>query len=199
MPGNPVKSRAFGRTTRTTCICKDRKNTVERKLCKVAKIRPKTIWKVSLQIAKKNGMIKGGFLCPFLGNIGDYYYNTIEKTLWFKKQLADEPGGFGFWELIVNFSVNDKTCYITFDAGTNGGKIVEGENGEIEKDSITQSLSGGQYFYGSGKAFPTVYHPEGLKFLGWYTTETITPTSTKFTDLTIVTTDITLYAVWETK
>ena len=135
----------------------------------------------------------------FLGNIGDYYYNTIEKTLWFKKQLADEPGGFGFWELIVNFSVNDKTCYITFDAGTNGGKIVEGENGEIEKDSITQSLSGGQYFYGSGKAFPTVYHPEGLKFLGWYTTESITPISTKFTDLTIVTTDITLYAVWETK
>ena len=134
-----------------------------------------------------------------LGNIGDYYYNTTEKSLWFKKELADDASGFGYWDLIINFSVNDKPCYITFDAGTNGGKIVEGENGEIEKDSITQSLISGQYFYGSGKAFPTVYHPEGLKFLGWYTTETITPTSTKFTDLTIVTTDITLYAVWEIK
>ena len=37
----------------------------------------------------------------------------------------------------------------------------------------------------------------GYDFVGWYTTKTITPTSGKFTDLTPVMADLTLYAIWE--
>lgn len=132
-----------------------------------------------------------------IGNVGDYFYDEDDNQIYFKKPLANDP--LGYWDMIVDFGQGTHNCVITFNA--NGGFILSGENNDIREDSVEYHIESGNYFYGS-KTFPNVQHPDGLIFVGWYTTTdgvTVTPTSTKFTDLTIVNTDITLIAVWESK
>lgn len=132
----------------------------------------------------------------FNGIVGDYYYNTEDNSIWYKKSA--EGSLTGTWEHIVTIGQPTTTSYVTFNV--NGGKFNFGDdyNGE-EPTTITYGITTGNYFYGTGVTFPDVYSPDGAKFLGWYTTEIITPTSTKFTDLTIVNTNITLYAIWQTE
>ena len=134
----------------------------------------------------------------FRGNIGDFYYDEIGNDIWRKYQVL---GGIdpneGYWKLIVSLGEETKKCKVTFNV--NGGLFNFGELKDPNSEPQTYALIAGTYFYASDKSFPDVYHPDGLQFLGWYTTDKILPTTTKFTDLTIVNTDITLYAIWGEK
>ena len=131
------------------------------------------------------------------GNIGDYFYDEDDNQIYQKKPLVDDP--LGYWDLIVDFGQGKKNCTVTFLA--NGGYFLSGENNENITDFVEIGIESGNYFY-QNKQFPNPVHPDGLIFVGWYATEdnkTITPTSTKFTNLTIVNGDITLIAMWQEK
>ena len=134
----------------------------------------------------------------FDGKIGDYWYNTTKKSLWFKRESVNDPNGFGYWELIVNLGKDEQQCLITFNA--NGGSIVFGADGEDVRETLTYKLIYGESFYSHGFQMPIPNPPSAdLVFVGWYTSETVNPTTGKFTDLTIVNTNITLYAIWQEK
>lgn len=134
----------------------------------------------------------------FDGKIGDYWYNTTKKSLWFKRESVNDPNGFGYWELIVNLGKDEQKCYITFNA--NGGSIVFGANGEDVRESLTYELIYGESFYSKGYQMPIPNPPSNdLVFAGWYTSDKVNPTTGKFTDLTIANTSITLYALWQEK
>ena len=114
-----------------------------------------------------------------------------------KKESENDP--LGFWDLIVDFGKEQESCRVTFIA--NGGYFESGENNENKSDRVTYTIAPGNYFYPTIE-FPKVDHPDNLTFVGWYAIKdennyTITPTSTKFTDLTIVNTDIILIAIWQ--
>jgi len=141
--------------------------------------------------------LKGKKTDKLQGNIGDYFYDEDDNQIYMKKPLEDDP--LGYWDLIVDFGQGQHGCIVTFDA--NGGYILSGENNEDKKVTVDYSIQSGNYFYNyeNFRGFPNVQHPDGLIFVGWYTDYKLTPTVTKFTDLTIVNTDIILYAIWQEK
>lgn len=131
----------------------------------------------------------------YLGNVGDYYYDMFYNTIWFKVATDNNPDGE--WKKIATLGTENQTCNVVFNA--NGGMFVLGENADQMKTVITYTVSMNSYFYGSTLTIPTPIHPDGLVFEGWYTSQSVGPTTGKFTDLTVVNTDITLYAKWQEK
>ena len=149
-----------------------------------------------LMFSKPTQWLKGTKADPKIGNIGDYFYDEDDNQIYMKKESENDP--LGFWDLIVDFGIGTHTCTVTFYA--NGGYFLSGENSEYTKDSVNVRIESGNYFYkhpDEKVKFPQAYHPEGWVFVGWYTDDELSPLVTKFTDLTIVNTDIELYAIWE--
>lgn len=134
----------------------------------------------------------------YIGNIGDYFYDEDDNQIYIKKPLENDP--VGYWHLIADFGKDTVPCVITFNA--NGGYIWEAIDSGNPKTETRISVESGTYLYRvvdgeKQNNIPQVYHPDGYKFLGWYTDSVLTPTSAQFTELTIVNTNITLYAIWQ--
>lgn len=89
------------------------------------------------------------------------------------------------WELVANLGLTGETCTVNFNAVTNGGQIVSG-------NSIIQCKRGDYIALGS---IPQAFK-EGYTFIGWYTDPNANnnPNAQKFTDLTPVMANLTLYA-----
>lgn len=125
-----------------------------------------------------------GFSAPdeSMGNDGDFYLNKADLTIYQKLN--------GTWMIIAQLSSSQETHTVRFDA--NGGTFSS------DTFSTVFQVTHGETFYGNPKyIFPTVTY-EGYTFLGWYTSvNQKNPTVGKFTDLTPVYSDMTLYAWWE--
>lgn len=113
-----------------------------------------------------------------LGKVGDYYFDTSNKNIWTK--YSDDE-----WTPIVDFETKDERFTVTFNA--NGG-YFEGYSSFRIKNGLN--------FKATNNTVPTPVKV-GYKFLGWYTTENPTVVNGAFNDLTIVCSDLTLYAAWE--
>ena len=115
------------------------------------------------------------------GRNGDFYINKSNLKIYQKDN--------GSWMLIAQLSESKETHTVTFDA--NGGTFSS------DTFSTVFEINHGETFYGNDKCiFPRVTN--GTKtFLGWYTSiNKNDPTVGKFTDLTPVYSDMTLYAWW---
>ena len=134
-----------------------------------------------------------------MGNIGDYYFDKTFNIIYFKIELDGYPAGH--WDEIVNLGSSNQRCEIKFILNLEGAYFEELDSNENVirnyNDKIT-SLKKGTYFYknNEGKQIPTPRHNE-YTFVGWYTDVPLQIFTSKFTDLTIVNTDITLYALWQ--
>lgn len=115
------------------------------------------------------------------GRNGDFYINKSNLKIYQKDN--------GSWMLIAQLSESKETHTVTFDA--NGGTFSS------DTFSTVFEINHGETFYGNDKCiFPRVTN--GTKtFLGWYTSiNKNDPTVGKFTDLTPVYSNMTLYAWW---
>lgn len=117
-----------------------------------------------------------------IGNDGDFYLNKSNLTIYQKVN--------GTWMLIAQLSSSQDRHTVRFDA--NGGTFSS------DTFSTIFEVTHGETFYGNPNyIFPHVTNGD-LKFLGWYTSiNQNDPTVGKFTDLTPVYSDMTLYAWWE--
>lgn len=111
-----------------------------------------------------------------LGNIGDYYFDETNKIIYLKS---------GSWRVIADFSMySDVEHVINF--------VIDKDTG----NTVSVKMKHGSCFAAStGASIPLPQKP-GYVFLGWYTKPEADPTSGKFTDLTAVLCDLTLYANW---
>ncbi len=118
---------------------------------------------------------------PELGIIGDFYFDTDKKIIY--KKIGEYA-----WDIVVDLTNKEPPCKVkfTFDSGMS---MDSGTNNEF-------TLEEGKCFYSSGYTIP-IPRKEGSTFKGWYTTREPQPTHGAFTDLTPVTCDLTLFALWE--
>lgn len=117
------------------------------------------------------------------GNNGDYYFDLSANDIWFKQNNR--------WEKIIDFDDTITPCIVSFKLNGEGAYLPSEYN-----YSLSYEINKGSTFYGSQKEVPIPQRP-GYIFSGWYTTpEKPTVVHGAFTDLTIVTNDITLYAYW---
>ena len=131
----------------------------------------------------------------WMGNVGDYYYDTDSKIIYFKIEVEGNP--MGHWDDIVNLGIQDQTCHVTFNL--NGGYFETEVEEEIVRtyENKVVEIKKGQYFYGNTKINIPIPQRDGYTFMGWYTPGPVDQITSKFTDLTIVTTDINLFAKWQ--
>ena len=113
------------------------------------------------------------------GRNGDFYFDKINLRIYQKIS--------GTWTYIAQLANAKEKRMLTFDP--NGGVFTS--------DSLTSiEVLDGSNLYGKN-LIPRVTR-EGYVFIGWYTSiNQLDPTAGKFTDLTPVTSDMTLYAWWE--
>lgn len=121
---------------------------------------------------------------PAQYNIGDFYFDTTGYAI-YQKQTN------GTWLKLVDFSEYSQvehTVYFYLDNITISDFI---------------SIQHGYNFASANQKLPTP-SKDGYKFLGWYTEyvdpesgEEMNPNSGKFTDLTPVLSNLTLYAYWQ--
>lgn len=112
-------------------------------------------------------------------NDGDFYFDKA-NFIFYQYDM------FNFkWEVIADLGLPGTTCTVTFDARANGGQITNGSN----------SIKCQRGSYIALADIPTA-SKEGYTFVGWYTAKTGdgNVNATKFTDLTPVFSDLTLYA-----
>lgn len=117
-----------------------------------------------------------------LGIDGDFYYDTTNKDIYLKA---------GIWKLEVDLDSNgSKGNQITFDLNDHDSDV----KASMQHPGSTYLTT--QTFYESRKDIPEPTR-EGYKFIGWYTRDNSSVNSTKLEDLTVITCDIIVYAIWE--
>lgn len=119
-----------------------------------------------------------------VGNNGDYYYDFSGKSIYYKSN--------GTWQLQVSFLdfTNEQTITFKLAPGESWTNISEGSTYSIQ-------IQYGSSFAASGFNLP-IPHKEGYNFVGWYTTDKPNfAVNSVFNDLSVVSGDLTLYAVWE--
>lgn len=117
---------------------------------------------------------------PNLGQNGDYYFNTISKTIYNKVDNR--------WLPIVEFKSDDKYYTVTFEL--NGGSLPAGYGYEL-----IYGIKSGTTFSDVSERVPLPIR-DGYTFGGWYTVQTPTIVNGMFTDMTPVNSNIILYAYW---
>ncbi len=126
------------------------------------------------------------------GKDGDYWFNTdsSNKAIFLKKN--------GTWIKLFSFVDEDTSYLVTFKA--NGGYVRT--QGTQTSSEISYIVNHGNYL-SSAEGSPSVPIPtrSGYKFIGWYTKliaeEGEEYTLARFTDLTPICSNLTLYAWWE--
>ena len=135
----------------------------------------------TLRCARPTGLLNGiSDPHPEIGIVGDFYIDTENKKIFKKISETD-------WEEIIDLKNDRETFTVKFVADS-GMSIISGKN-EFE-------VQEGKCFLAAGFDVPIPYKT-GHTFKGWYTTREPNATHGAFTDLTPVTCQLTLYAVWE--
>lgn len=120
-----------------------------------------------------------------LGVDGDFYFDIYHHNIYVKQS--------GVWVLIVSFDNNIETHSVIFQLNDSLDEPANMPSGSL----MAYQIPHGSYFAAQEGYTIPIPTRNGYDFVGWYTTKTITPTSGKFTDLTPVMADLTLYAIWE--
>ena len=137
-----------------------------------------------------------------LGNDGDYYFDEASFEIWHKQG--------GVWEKVMDFYDFGETARVTFSVDRNAGEWWPEASG-ISRPTYTVLLTVGDAFaFHSSEAGYSIPIPvktptdeeiaNGVlawEFVGWSTQRSPNPTNGYFTDLTMITGDITLVPVWK--
>lgn len=117
-----------------------------------------------------------------LGINGDFYYDTTNNDIYLKD---------GIWDLKVDLDNNGSSLIkVTFDLNDYDSDV----KAQMAHTGVTNLTT--PTFYEGRKEIPTPTRT-GYNFLGWYTKDELSPNATKLEDLTVLTCDITVYAIWE--
>ena len=127
-----------------------------------------------------------------LGNDGDFY--VIESS----GAVYKKTGGTWRYLFSIKGVGSDLTFTVTFNL--NGGKWVNGDltNPDISSTEV-RTISGinyGSFIDLDQNSLKCYNEDESLNFKGWWSDAVITPNSGHFTNLTAVTKDLNLYAIW---
>lgn len=118
---------------------------------------------------------------------GDLWYDLAHQVIYLKQN--------GKWVSTMDFTdVIGDGYKVTFNLNDSKDAVASLPKGSLFNYTITK----GKYFASSGYQIP-IPTRDGYIFAGWYTSKNPTPVNGKFTDLTIVQSDLTLYAAWEKK
>ena len=117
--------------------------------------------------------------------VGDYFFDFFGRKI-YVLQAVTSVGQV--WDLVVDFSKEQDICIVTFDENL-------GEDFEHEADPFTRRISVKYGEYLLGKLYPATR--PGYTFIGWATSPVVTSTTGFLTDLTPITSDLTVYAIWE--
>lgn len=120
------------------------------------------------------------------GKIGDFYFDTLNAAFYEKI----ETEGTGMWVKVTQLDKPDTATpfLITLDLNAEDAILVGGASKYITVDQNSNLAA-------KNINLPYPYRA-GYEFAGWYTTPTPTVVNGMFTDLTIVTNNMTLYAKW---
>ena len=126
-------------------------------------------------------------LTSSFGKDGDFFFDETRKEIWTKKD--------GKWKPIVSFASDE--YLVTFDLNDNDGD-TENRASMPKGARYEYYIQSGTYFVANDYDIP-VPTRRGYEFLGWYTKKSISNpyTMSPFTDLTMVSSNLTLYAIWE--
>ena len=134
----------------------------------------------------------GGYPTNSEAKNGDYYFDTINKKIYYRKD--------GRWVEILSFNVEDTRYTVSFNFNANGDDSL---SVPVEFDApYSYEFKRGSYFINDEiNHFTSLPYPSRDKYIfsGWCTSPTKTATSGMFTDLTPIMSDLTLYALWEAK
>jgi len=140
---------------------------------------------IPLTFARMNTIFTGQYRPSNSQGInGDYYFETIEMNMWLKNNNN--------WVKLYSLKNNDSNYIISFDLNATGDLSAR-LNFLSDVNYIT--VQEGKYVAISGSELPTPTR-DGYTFNGWYLTDTPSVSSGRFTDLTPVYQDMTLYANW---
>ena len=121
-----------------------------------------------------------------LGVEGDYYFDHAHKIIFTKEN--------GVWVSVVSFENNSVYYNISFELNDSDSEVKASmPAGSYKLYPVKRNT----YFEDNNWGSIPVPTRQGYKFVGWYKTKIITPTSAPFTDLTPILSDLTLYAIWE--
>ena len=145
---------------------------------------------IDLGARQENGELTSGTQWEPIG-ISSYFVGNFEGNNYSIKGIYVKQSGV--WVLIVSFDNNIETHSVIFQLNDSLDEPANMPSGSL----MAYQIPHGSYFAAQeGYSIP-IPTRNGYDFVGWYTTKTITPTSGKFTDLTPVMADLTLYAIWE--
>lgn len=146
-----------------------------------------------LPVPKTNKWISGNSLpSDSLGDEGDFY--VIESSGAVYKKTA------GTWRYLFSIKGigSDLTYSVSFNL--NGGRRTNGDLTNPEDSSkeirVIDKLTYGAFIDLNQNYLQCYNENDGLTFMGWWTDAVITPNSGHFTNLTGVTSDLSLYAIW---
>lgn len=115
---------------------------------------------------------------------GDLWYDLAHQTIYVKEQ--------GVWNTVLNLGEEVNVTYqVSFELNDSYRAPAKLPLGSFS----TYNIPSGKYFQATGYTLP-VPTRTGYVFEGWYTSKTINAATGKFTDLTPVMSDLTLYASW---
>ncbi len=124
-------------------------------------------------------------LTPLFGKDGDFFFDTAHQEIWLKEGVS--------WNKIVSFG---STYTVEFDLNDNDMDPDNKASMPVGA-SNRYNITAGAYFVANGYDIP-IPTRAGYVFKGWYTKKTVnTITMSPFTDLTPVSSDLRLYALWE--
>ena len=117
--------------------------------------------------------------------IGDYFFDEFGKKIYVLKSITNIGQN---WSLVFELSKENNDCIITFDENL-------GSDTEHEADPFTRTMRVHYGEYLLGRLHPATR--SGYTFIGWATTPEVVSTTGFLTDLTPITSDLTVYAIWE--
>ena len=119
-----------------------------------------------------------------IGVNGDYYYDTAHNTIYLKTN--------GEWNVVIDFHNEDQYYKVTFNLND---KADGGVEAELSTTKTVFDVKNGYSFYSSDIPMPVAYR-SGYTFGGWYVVKDPSVVNGAFTDITPVTSNMTLYAYW---
>ena len=116
---------------------------------------------------------------------GDLWYDLAHQVIYVKQNNK--------WQEVIDFGkVVDSTYEVTFNLNDSTINKASMPSGSL----LNYQISCGTYFQASGFQIP-IPTRNGFEFVGWCTSRIPTQVTGYFNDLTIVQSDLVLYAIWK--